>query len=54
MKTEVMHFKTQKERLEYLRGGFEEIVPKEVEEVEDKPKKAKKKGKKEDGKVQAE
>ena len=27
---EVLHFKTQKERLDYLRGGFEEIVPQEV------------------------
>ena len=30
MKTEVMHFKSQKERLDYLRGNFEEIVPQEV------------------------
>lgn len=27
---EVMHFKTQKERLDYLRGSYEEIVPSEV------------------------
>jgi len=27
---EVMHFKSQKERLDYLRGGFEEIIPQEV------------------------
>ena len=27
---EVLHFKSQKERLDYLRGGFEEIVPQEV------------------------
>ena len=29
---EVMHFKSQKERLDYLKGGFEEIIPTEVEE----------------------
>ena len=49
---EVMHFKSQKERLDYLKGNFEEIEPKEVKE-EPKPKKARK-GKKKDGKVQAE
>lgn len=27
---EVLHFNSQKERLDYLRGGFEEIVPTEV------------------------
>lgn len=27
---EVLHFKSQKERLDYLKGGFEEIVPNEV------------------------
>ncbi len=53
MKT-VMHFKSQKERLKYLRGGFEEIVPDEVEVAEEEPKKAKKKGKKKDDTVQAE
>ena len=26
----VLHFKSQKERLDYLRGGFEEIIPQEV------------------------
>lgn len=31
---EVMHFKSQKERLDYLRGGFEEIVPTEVKPIE--------------------
>ena len=64
---EIMHFSTTKERLKYLSGGFEEIVPVEVaekgeiepEEAE-KPKKNASKGKKkskkgkEDGKVQAE
>ena len=50
---EVMHFKSQKERLDYLKGGFEEIIPTEVKEEEPKPKKAKK-GKKKDGTVQAE
>lgn len=61
---EVMHFKTQEERLKYLKGGFEEIAPvevtaeveeepKEEEPKEEKPKKAKKKGKKKDDTVQA-
>jgi F0F1-type ATP synthase epsilon subunit len=27
---EIMHFNSTKERLDYLRGGFNEIVPKEV------------------------
>lgn len=27
---EVLHFKSQKERLDYLKGGFEEIIPQEV------------------------
>ena len=53
MKTQVMHFKSQKERLKYLRGGFEEIVPDEVEVAKEEPKKAKKKGKKKDDTVQA-
>lgn len=67
---EIMHFSTTKERLKYLSGGFEEIVPVEVaekgeiepEEAENEKKsqkkaeKGKKKSKKgkEDGKVQAE
>lgn len=67
---EVAHFKSQKERMDYLKGRFEEIVPIEAKEepkkaekieekVEEKPKKAKKstkKAKKEvkDGEVQAE
>ena len=52
---EVMHFKSQKERLDYLKGNFEEIEPKEVkEEPKEEPKKAKKKGKKKDDTVQAE
>lgn len=51
---EVMHFKSQKERLDYLKGNFEEIMPKEVkEEPKEEPKKAKKKGKKKDDTVQA-
>ena len=56
---EVMHFKTQEERLKYLKGGFEEIAPVEVtaeaeeEPKEEKPKKVKK-GKKKDDTVQAE
>lgn len=51
----VTHFKTQKERLDYLKGKYEEIIPIEAEKVEEKveekPKKAKKstkKSKKED------
>lgn len=53
---EIMHFNSQKERLAYLKGGFEEIIPVEAveeEKEEPKPKKAKK-GKKKDGTVQAE
>ena len=55
---EVMHFKSQKERLDYLKGNFEEIQPVEVEvevkeEPKEEPKKAKKKGKKKDDTVQA-
>lgn len=40
---QIMHFKSTKERLDYLRGGFEEIVPTEVKEEpkEEKPKKSK-------------
>lgn len=56
---EVMHFKSQKERLDYLKGNFEEIIPTEVEsKVAEEPKaekpKKQKKGKKKDDKVQAE
>ena len=67
---EILQFSTTKERLKYLSGGFEEIIPvevaekgeiepKEVEKEKKSPKKAskgKKKSKKgkEDGKVQAE
>lgn len=59
---EIMHFNSQKERLAYLKGGFEEIIPVEAVEEEKaeepvkeepKPKKAKK-GKKKDDTVQAE
>lgn len=63
----IMHFKSQKERLDFLKGNFEEIKPikaeaKEIipkEKAEEKPKKAskgKKKAKKEvkDDGVQAE
>lgn len=51
---EVMHFKTQKERLDYLKGTFEEIVPQKVEvKASEEPKQAKK-GKKKDDAVQAE
>lgn len=41
----VIHFKSQEERLAYLKGGLEEVVPKKAE----KPKK-KKKPKKEEKK----
>ena len=48
---EILHFKSQKERLDYLKGGFEEIVLPKVEEepkeAVEKPKKAKKSAKKE-------
>lgn len=48
----VIHFNSMKERLDYLKGRYEEIKPVEVKE-EPKPKRARK-GKKKDGKVQAE
>lgn len=50
---EVMHFKTQKERLDYLKGNYEEIIPQEVVEEKPKKKSSKKKEKKDDA-VQAE
>lgn len=34
----IMHFKTQKERLDYLKGGYEEIV---LEKVNEEPKQSK-------------
>ena len=53
----VIHFKSTKERLDFLRGKHEEIVPVEVKPVEveeEKPKKkSQSKGKKKDGKLQA-
>lgn len=65
-----MHFNSPQERMKFLKGGFEEIVPveakeepkkavkieKTAEEEPKKAKKAKKKAKKEDkdGEVQAE
>lgn len=42
----VIHFKSQEERLAYLKGGLEEVVPKKAEKPEEKPKE--KKSKKED------
>lgn len=64
---EIMQFKSTKERLKYLSGGFEEVIPVEAkaEEVkteteksktQKKTSKSKKKAKKveEDGEVQAE
>lgn len=64
---EILHFKSEKEKIAYLKGEFREILPKEVEEepvekqaVEEEPseekpkakKKSSKKGKKDE--VQAE
>lgn len=47
---EILHFKSQKERLDYLKGNFEEIILPKVEEepkeAVEKPKKAKKSAKK--------
>lgn len=47
---EILHFKSQKERLDYIKGNFEEIILPKVEEepkeAEEKPKKAKKSAKK--------
>lgn len=45
---EVMHFKSQSERLKYLKGKFEEIIPQEAEEEQKPKKKAKKKEKKDE------
>ena len=46
----VIHFNSPEERMAYVKGEFEEIIPveadKEVEKTEEKPKKAKKKAKK--------
>ena len=44
---EIMQFKSTKERLKYLSGGFEEVIPveakaEEVEEVKNEPEKSKK------------
>lgn len=51
----VVHFKSAKERLAYIKGNFEEIVPVEAKEEKPKaePKKKAKKGKKDNDKVQA-
>lgn len=47
---EAIHFNSAKERMAYVRGQFEEIIPveakTEVEKTEEKPKKAKKTAKK--------
>lgn len=45
---QVMHFRSTEERLKFLKGKFEEIVPEEIipKEVEEAPKPKKKKGKK--------
>ncbi len=50
---EVMHFKSQKERLDYLKGNYEEIIPQKAVEEKPKKKSSKKKEKKDDA-VQAE
>lgn len=52
---EVMHFKSSEERLNFLKGGFEEIVPKKANKPKAKKesKKTTKKGAKKD-EVQAE
>ncbi len=46
----VIHFSSPQERLKYIKGEFEEIIPieaeKEVEKTEEKPKKTKKSAKK--------
>lgn len=46
----VIHFNSPRERLKYVKGEFEEIIPieaeKEVKKTEEKPKKAKKTAKK--------
>lgn len=49
----IAHFNSQKERLAYLKGNFEEIIPveaekepKKAEEQAEEPKKTKKKAKK--------
>lgn len=39
----VIHFNSQAERLRYLKGELEEIVPKKAEKKAEKPKKGKKK-----------
>lgn len=51
---EVMHFKSQKERLDYLKGNYEEIIPQEAVEEKPKKKKSSKKKEKKDDAVQAE
>lgn len=43
----IMHFKTQKERLDYLKGSFEEIIPVEVKSDDKKSKSDDEKPKKE-------
>lgn len=61
MKKPAVHFKSQQERLDYLKGGFEEIIPKVAEKAKNdavnekksqkkasKPKKTTKKGAKKD------
>ena len=47
---EVIHFKSPKERMDYVKGNFEEIIPikakEEPKKADEKPKKAKKSAKK--------
>ncbi len=41
----VVHFKSQEERLNFLKGGYEEIIPKVAEKKAEKAKKAEKSAK---------
>lgn len=48
MERKIMHFSSTAERLAYLKRGLVEIIPKEVEKKEEKPKKARKAKKKDE------
>lgn len=59
MKQKVIHFNSGKDRLDYLKGRFEEVkpvevIPVEVKAEEEKPKAKKKGKKKKEDEVQAE
>lgn len=49
---EIVHFNSQKERLAYIKGEFEEIVPEEVKEEPVKAEKTESKSKKKSKKTQ--